>query len=105
MLYAIPCAGTVYPPRSFSASSEATRSSVAADSWTCAHAIRTIPALVYDEHRPEDVNTNGEDHVADEVRYLLMSLPALKLCPQALRRGEPLPEAPIPFDDWSADFG
>ena len=29
---------------------------------TCTHAIRTIPALVYDQHKTEDVDTSQEDH-------------------------------------------
>lgn len=41
----------------------------------CEAFIRTIPLLQYDEHKPEDVDTDGEDHVADEVRYFLMSRP------------------------------
>ena len=41
----------------------------------CKAFIRTIPLLQYDEHRPEDLDTAGEDHVADEVRYFLMSRP------------------------------
>ena len=41
----------------------------------CRAFIRTIPTLQYDEHRPEDLDTDGEDHVADEVRYFLMSRP------------------------------
>ena len=41
----------------------------------CKAFIRTIPSLLYDEHRPEDLDTDGEDHVADEVRYFLMSRP------------------------------
>lgn len=41
----------------------------------CKAFIRTMPLLQYDEHRPEDVDTKGEDHVADEVRYFLMSRP------------------------------
>ena len=41
----------------------------------CQAFIRTIPILQYDDHRPEDLNTEGEDHVADEVRYFLMSRP------------------------------
>ena len=42
---------------------------------TCAAFIRTIPLLTYDELVPEDVDTNGEDHVADEVRYMCMRNP------------------------------
>ena len=41
----------------------------------CKAFIRTIPLLLYDEHKPEDLDTDGEDHVADEVRYFLMSRP------------------------------
>ena len=41
----------------------------------CKAFIRTIPLLQYDEHKPEDLDTTGEDHVADEVRYFLMSRP------------------------------
>lgn len=41
----------------------------------CKAFIRTIPLLQYDEHKPEDLDTDGEDHVADEVRYFLMSRP------------------------------
>ncbi len=42
---------------------------------TCKAFIRTIPLLQYDEHKPEDLDTDGEDHVADEVRYFCMSRP------------------------------
>ena len=41
----------------------------------CKAFIRTIPILQYDEHKPEDLDTDGEDHVADEARYFLMSRP------------------------------
>ena len=41
---------------------------------TCLNTIRTIPSLIHDEYRPEDVDTKGEDHAPDEGRYLLMSL-------------------------------
>ncbi len=41
---------------------------------TCFDSIRTIPALVHDDIRPEDVDTDGEDHAADTDRYMLMSL-------------------------------
>jgi len=41
----------------------------------CKAFIRTIPLLQYDEHKVEDLDTDGEDHVADEVRYFLMSRP------------------------------
>lgn len=41
----------------------------------CKAFIRTIPALQYDDHKIEDLDTDGEDHVADEARYFLMSRP------------------------------
>lgn len=42
---------------------------------TCKAFIRTIPLLTYDAHKPEDVDTDLEDHVADEVRYMCMMRP------------------------------
>lgn len=41
----------------------------------CKAFIRTIPLLMYDEHKPEDLDSDGEDHVADETRYFCMSRP------------------------------
>ena len=42
---------------------------------TCKAFIRTIPLLVYDAHKPEDLDTSMEDHCADEWRYFCMSRP------------------------------
>ena len=42
---------------------------------TCDAFIRTVPALCYDAHNVEDIDTSGEDHVYDETRYFLMSRP------------------------------
>ena len=42
---------------------------------TCRAFIRTIPALTYSETHIEDLDTDGEDHVADEVRYMCMARP------------------------------
>ena len=42
---------------------------------TCRAFIRSIPTLIYDEHRAEDLDTKMEDHVADEWRYFCMSRP------------------------------
>jgi len=41
----------------------------------CKEFIRTIPTLIHDEKKPEDVDTDCEDHVGDETRYLLFSRP------------------------------
>ena len=42
---------------------------------TCKHMLRTLPELVYDESKPEDVDTTQEDHAYDELRYFCMSRP------------------------------
>lgn len=39
---------------------------------TCKQTIRTLPALVYDEKNIEDIDTDGEDHIYDALRYGLM---------------------------------
>ena len=38
----------------------------------CKNCIETIPSLVRSDKNPEDVNTEGEDHLADALRYGLM---------------------------------
>lgn len=39
----------------------------------CTETIRTIPALPYDQHRVEDVDTDAEDHLYDAGRYALVN--------------------------------
>lgn len=41
---------------------------------TVKNSIRTIPSLIHDDHKPEDVDSDGEDHAADTTRYMLMTL-------------------------------
>ena len=41
----------------------------------CHDFIRTIPNLVFSQTKIEDLDTDGEDHQADEWRYFCMSLP------------------------------
>jgi hypothetical protein len=60
---------------------------------TCTDSIRTIPALQHDPDRPEDVDTDGEDHAADEWRYACMSRPWV---PRKI-------EAQQPRFEWSVD--
>lgn len=36
---------------------------------TCANLIRTLPAMVHDKNKPEDLDTKGEDHACDALRY------------------------------------
>jgi hypothetical protein len=42
---------------------------------TCRDSIRTIPVLQHDQSRAEDLDTDMEDHAADEWRYACMSRP------------------------------
>ena len=52
---------------------------------TCIHTIRTLPALQHDEKKPEDVDTDGEDHAPDMVRYGCMSRPWIRKAPEIER--------------------
>jgi hypothetical protein len=47
----------------------------------CEAFIRTVPLLLYDEKRPEDLDTSQEDHVADEWRYMCMTRPVQPVLP------------------------
>ena len=62
---------------------------------TCKHFIRTVPALVYDESNVEDIDTDGEDHSYDELRYVCMRNPVPAPVVKA--------EAPRAFDPLSTD--
>lgn len=42
---------------------------------SCKHFIRTVPALCYDEAHVEDINSDMEDHIYDEWRYVMMEHP------------------------------
>ena len=42
---------------------------------SCKAFLRTVPRLAYDPLRPEDLDTDMEDHAADEWRYLCMARP------------------------------
>lgn len=42
---------------------------------TCKDAIRTIPLMMYDEHKVEDLDSDLEDHACDEIRYFCMMRP------------------------------
>lgn len=42
---------------------------------TCKAIIRTMPLMMYDEHKPEDLDTDLEDHACDELRYFCMMRP------------------------------
>jgi hypothetical protein len=42
---------------------------------TCADWWRTVPLMQHDANKPEDIDTDMEDHAADESRYGFMSRP------------------------------
>lgn len=60
---------------------------------SCVHTIRTLPALQHDELRLEDLDTESEDHAADETRYACMSRPWIRNAP---KKPEP-PRGPRTF--------
>ena len=60
---------------------------------TCTEAIRTLPSLIHDDNKPEDLDTDGEDHAADTDRYFLQTLFDKKT-----------PERPSPFQLAEARF-
>ncbi len=55
---------------------------------TCVHVIRTLPALLYDPHVPEDAADRPHEitHAPESVRYAVMSRPPLTIVPKA-RKG------------------
>lgn len=62
---------------------------------TCRDFIRTVPVLQHDSLRPEDLDTDGEDHAADDARYACMSRPYVRTTQPAKKRG----------DRWDKAFG
>lgn len=55
---------------------------------TCRDTIRTLPALQHDPDRPEDVDTDAEDHAPDEIRYACMSRPYVAPLPASVDEPE-----------------
>lgn len=52
----------------------------------CRQAIRTIPSLVHSETMVEDLDTDGEDHIADMLRYVCCAHWTKAIVKQSLRR-------------------
>jgi hypothetical protein len=48
---------------------------------SCPNIIRTLPALQHDENKQEDVDTDGEDHGPDAIRYGCMARPWVNMPP------------------------
>lgn len=53
---------------------------------TCRDVVRTLPMMQHDENRPEDLDTDGEDHAVDDVRYACLSRPFLQTAVRAIDR-------------------
>ncbi len=67
---------------------------------TCRHFIRTVPALVYSQVDVEDVDTDGEDHIYDECRYVCMENPCaapVVHVPEPLDLRDPLDQRINPY--------
>jgi hypothetical protein len=47
----------------------------------CTNLVRTMPTAVYDAHDTNDLDTDGEDHAIDTLRYGLMSRPPVTHVP------------------------
>lgn len=67
---------------------------------TCRHFIRTVPNLVYDTTDVEDVDTDGEDHIYDELRYVCMENP---IAPPKRSKAELKPWSPFDEDEVKYD--
>ncbi len=59
---------------------------------TCIDSIRTIPLLQHDENNPEDLDSDMEDHAADDWRYACMSRPYSRMLKQ---RKKPIEQGTI----------
>jgi terminase large subunit-like protein len=49
---------------------------------TCKDFVRTFPVLQHDQNRAEDLDTDAEDHAADDGRYACLSRPWIKSLPK-----------------------
>lgn len=61
----------------------------------CPQFIRTIPLLLHDKVKVEDVDTKMEDHIADEWRYVCMARP---IAPRRKVKTIDKPYSPLDFD-------
>jgi hypothetical protein len=61
----------------------------------CKNLIRTLPIMQYDNTKPEDLNSDLEDHAVDTLRYLCMSRPVVVEVPKSQMALE---------EQWYKDF-
>ena len=61
---------------------------------TCREFIRTVPTLPYSTKKPEDIDSDAEDHIYDECRYVCMDHPiaATKKPPREYKPWSPFDE-------------
>jgi len=69
---------------------------------TCRDFIRTVPVLQHDPARPEDLDTEAEDHAADEARYACMSRPWSRRIDPPAKPRVPKTLAEMTGDDFHA---
>lgn len=62
----------------------------------CEHLIRTIPLMVYDKNKVEDLDSDLEDHAVDEFRYFCMANP--------ITPSRPVEAKPMILDPLSSDY-
>lgn len=72
---------------------------------TCREFIRTLPALSYDERHVEDIDTDGEDHIYDETRYMCMARPIRARISAQQPRGLVDSLGAHPFDEYDKVSG
>ena len=63
---------------------------------SCKGLIRTLPLLMYDDNKPEDIDSSLEDHLADAVRYLCMANP---MAPVPVKERKPQVFDPLQSDE------
>lgn len=61
----------------------------------CRDSIRTVPSVQHDDNRPEDIDTDSEDHACDDWRYGCMARPMSRV------KGPRTMSGPTP---WSLDW-
>lgn len=68
----------------------------------CANTRRIMPTLTMDKARPEDVDDSGEDHLADALRYFVMSRPSAPIShAEQRKRRRRRQQAIKPINKWT----
>lgn len=70
----------------------------------CTSFIRTVPSLVYDPRKVEDVDTKAEDHIYDETRYFLMENP-IKARTKIIQPKRPVRNMELPYMSKASEWG